>query len=114
MSDSKAYMKRRATVIGLAKREVSEGSAVYIVFDVLHPKRVKLDGGKSGTILPVPIIVSAPLFGAEDMTGPVRVTVLVEQLSQEELNRIHGESGSKLVVVGVNDVPKLTRETREK
>jgi len=109
-STTMVLMKRLTTVIGLAKREVSDGSAVYMVFDVLHPKRVTLDNGKVGTVLPVPIIVSAAPFGSEDMTGPVRVTVLIEQMSQEEMNRVRGESTPNLLVVGENDIPKITRD----
>lgn len=95
---SKILLKRRAQWIGLAKRQVSEGEAVYMVFDVMHPQTVS-KGKDKGVLLPVPIIVKARAFGAEDFTGPVKVTVLMEQMSQADFEKCKAEQGSRLVVV---------------
>jgi len=89
----KPVIKKRATFHGICQRMPPSEAGDVATYMGLNPqggKKIMVDG-EEHVAMDVPLVVQAPQFGSTDLSGPVRVTVLIERmpgLPKEEGNII--------------------------
>lgn len=73
-------MKRRATFEGMLQRVPAQSAGEKPTYLLVASVSTVVVKGQQGGVADVPLVVQAPGFGKEDLSGPVRITVLIEQL----------------------------------
>jgi hypothetical protein len=76
-------MKKRAVFTGMLNRVPPQSEGEKPSYLLVESVQTGTIDGQPGGIANVPIVVQAPAFGREDLAGydgPVRVTVLIEQI----------------------------------